>query len=210
MNWLRSNWRHVAFAALLITTVASLVSRAGALGRADTWEAVADTLAVENADLRTAHAAASADVAALNDSLAVVREENARVRAESAARIAQATRRASEVATDLQARLDSVGAALFADYQAEIEARDAERVRIIATLEADTAALSLALAEERALSALRLQGWNTSRAEIQALRAANDALRDAVAPSFFTRLWDSKEMVAAAFVLGAVAWEVAR
>jgi hypothetical protein len=137
---------------------------------------VVDSTAVRVAMERefAAFVALDSATAALADSSAVwaARDSVARARAQAA------DRRASAVATELTARLDSTSTALFMEYQAAtaeiIEAKDstiaileAERSALYATINTHVeyeAALSASLAAERGLSAEYRAAWEAEQA----------------------------------------------
>ena len=138
------------------------------------WKARADADSVENVVLRE-----RADFLARvysTDSLTWAAEAD-----EARARAARATRRASEVAADLTARLDSVGEALFAEYRAERDSIKAADESRIMSLEAERSALWLQRDELGALVD-GLTSENTAlRQSLDAAKASNEALRDAIA-----------------------------
>lgn len=224
MSWLRANWKNVLVAVAVVVTVSSMLARARALALHEAAMARADTLAAENAELEQQERRVVVANEELRDSLEEERalrqqdrERRARERAEDDRRIALATQRAQSLEGLIRARLDAVGDSLFTEYVADWEARDAARVRIIDSLEEDVASLeedvrsvSAELDAERVLSVLRARGWATSRAEVGEVRAAEAALLDAVAPSFFTRIFENWEthIVFGAFAVGA--WEFIR
>ena len=101
-------------------------------------------------------------------------------RARNRAQVAQATRRASEAAAALAPRLDSIGAALLAEYQAEVDAREDANAQIIASLEVEVEALRERIAlRDSLIAGLRVE-VDAERAISDQLTAANEALHDAL------------------------------
>jgi len=143
-------------------------------------EARADSLAAVERGLREAHDARDSLVRAMRDSLATERAARAAERAQAQQRTREAQRRGGE-ALDSARQLVSAEVGVYLD---EHERQDAVMVAgfesQIASLVADTLSLTLALAEERALSEIRLAGWNASRAEVAELRPALDLLNQEV------------------------------
>jgi hypothetical protein len=108
-----------------------------------------------------------------------MRERHEAERAADAARIREARARASEVATELTARMDSTEAALFAEHEAHRDSVDVAKDREIERLGTENAALTerteLLAAQVVALrheTAAALEGWAASRAQAEVLRSA--------------------------------------
>ena len=210
MNWLRSHWSTVAVIVCVLAIVGVTRAWAGALGEAKAYEARADSLNVLVAELSEENARQVARVFARDsayraDSLTWVAERAALTTTASVAR-----ETGTRTATALRARLDSIGSALLSEYEAGVQREREAFEGLLALANKEITALRNRLEDRDALIRGLYAEIDIRADENVSLRAANAALRDAVAPSFITRLWDSKEIVAVAFVLGAVTWEVAR
>lgn len=135
--------------------------------RADTWDAERRRLQGEYDALSATYSADSARWAARADS--------------AQRRIDEATTRASRVATDLTARLDSVGRALFAEYRAERDSIDAARLTIIVDLRARTASLETRVASLVRVNRTTLDVLDARAEQITALEDYGAAMRRAYA-----------------------------
>lgn len=195
----RTPW--LLLALVVVTWMASsmLADDSGAEARADLYARAADSIAVVRDSIARENAV-QAQAYADSSRLWSFRMADAQDRAIAAAARAQgATLRASAVATDLAARLDSTSTALFVEYQTEVAARDSahmdelEAVRDqLVTVTADRDALVLVVSGLRAEVAAGGQ-------QIQALAAANAALRDALAAKN-RKAWGATALAGAATV----------
>jgi hypothetical protein len=157
-----------------------------------TLRPLADALQTENAARAVAYTADSARWAG----------ERAEARAREAAAIDRArlaTIRASAVATDLTARLDSTETALFAAYQAEVDSVVAGKDAVIASLGGRVSTL-----EDERTALLGVVGGLRSEVEVLGaigtqLEAATEALHAALRAQG-RRAWYERGAVAAAAV----------
>ena len=101
-------------------------------------------------------------------------------RAQNRAEIAAAERNASDAAAALRPRLDSIGGALLAQYEAEVERERVNQRALVKTLDAEIVSLRTQVKRRDELIASLYAEIDISRQETDALRAANDALADAL------------------------------
>ena len=210
MNMLRAHWPKLAAVVAVLVLVSVVRAWAGAIGEANAHEAMADREAARADSLSNLNGVLADSVAALDSAYSVSRDEWEAERAQNRAQIASARRAASEAVDALRPRLDSVGAALLAEYEAQVEIEREESARIVTSLEAEIASLHEVVRARDALVASLHAEIDIRADENTELRAANDALRRAVAPSFVTRIFDSWETHALVAGVGFAAGLAAR